>query len=222
MTTSTNLVCWVTLSGPTVDGEAIPIPARHRGLSWASMADLGAAQHPPVADLVGKGLWRVYDDAKPALSPGKTHSGPVYTPDAETSTVTRSWTVVNLSVAARKVAMKAAVKALYRTHADAGTTLTISEGVTTPIATTTDPVVKLERGKAHMEASSLSSMAVVTSADVPLDLTPALAAAALGVIDSHVAFCEGRQNALYVAIDAAADHDALDTIESGMAAGWSA
>lgn len=132
-----------------------------------------------------------------------------------------AWSLPNKPLATRKAELLAAAKARYAAIANGGTTATIAPGVTIAVATAAEPVVKLMRAVAHMDAEQLSSMAVVTTAGAPVDLTPAIAEAMLEAIDSHVADCEACQNDLVTAILAVADdaeptagHDALDLVDT--------
>lgn len=129
------------------------------------------------------------------------------------------------AVSVRQAEMRAAARARYGEVADGGATATIAEGVTTPVSTSTAPALRLMRGKEHMTVAELASMPVVTSAGIPVTLTPAIAGVMLAAIDAHVAACEACQNALVTAINAAETHAALNLInvEAGTvngAGGW--
>jgi hypothetical protein len=147
------------------------------------------------------GAWR----SAPSYT-AATHHAPVWSGTAWADPVQKT-------VAVRKVEMKAAARARYGEIADGGTTATISEGVTIPVATSTAPALRLMRGKEHMTAADIASMPVVTSAGTPVTLTPAIAGVMLAAIDGHVAACEACQNALVTAINAAETHAALDLVD---------
>jgi len=147
------------------------------------------------------GAWRSAPEYDPA-----TEHAPVWTGTAWADPIAKS-------LAELKAEVKAAARARYAVIVDSGATATIAEGVTIPVSTSTAPALRLMRGKEHMTVAELASMPVVTSAGIPVTLTPTIAAVMLAAIDTHVAACEATQNALVTAINTASTHAALALID---------
>jgi len=209
----TNLWQKMDLSGetPQAVGDAGALPGNLLGLDRATLADLSALAGSGGEANVG--YWPV-TEIRPATGVGKRLASTfIRTVDADAKSVAVTYQIEPLALADRKAAMRAATRSRYAQEADGGTTATLAPGVTVAVATTTAPVTRLTRALEYMTAESLSSMKVVTTAGVPVDLTPAVAGAMLAAVDAHVASCEETQNLLVAAIQAAANHAALDLID---------
>jgi hypothetical protein len=142
---------------------------------------------------------------------------PSFDPNTEALSWTGSaWSVTARSVADRKTEMKSALRSEFAARKAAGKTITIDS---TDIAFATDD-------SAHQQLKALSdrlaseggTQKAVTRSGARINVTAAQAAAVFSAIDDYQAACWTREYDLDAAIDAAADHAALDAID--VTAGW--
>ncbi len=125
-----------------------------------------------------------------------------------------AWVVPSKSVAERKTWLKAKATEKFREMRDAGTTYS-----GTPISTTHDAIVELREGLEKINSTMpAGTINVVTRSGAKLTLGSVNTHQIITAIQDYVADCQEREHALHTAIDAAADHAALDAIDIN--SGW--